>query len=62
MGKWFDIQWIGGSIYHWKVVQDTIGMGFEISWVGGRYTMDSGPNNMGMGFAIPWIGASIYHG
>ena len=32
-----------------------MGMGVNIPWVGGCYTI-------GMGVSIPWVGLSIYHG
>ena len=62
MGRWVDILWVGGSIYHRKGGRYAMVLGVDIPWVGGRYTM-------GRRVDIPWVGGrytigmgSIYHG
>jgi hypothetical protein len=42
-----------GSMYHGYGDRYTMGTGFDIPWVGGRYIMDR--------VDIPWVEGSIYH-
>jgi hypothetical protein len=40
IGRWFDIPWVGGSIYHGfgrGAIQNTIGRWFDMPWIGGSF-------------------------